>query len=553
MKPVHALLLILSLVIWGCVVKNDKNYDSKIYYDKATYYYSLEKLDSAFLMFTLYVGNAGDSLKKGTAYRCMGDMLWEVGDLHAAEENATATIRALDPLNTAHHAELSYAYNLLGNVHVDMQQYDEAITMFKKAREFTDDSGFLADLVNGEAVALQKKGKYKAAVALYDSMLLRKPADQSLFARMIDNRAKTKWLQDHRYPALPEFWQALKIRTDSQYNRGLNASYAHLADYYTGPNRDSALWYAKKMFQQAQLIQSPDDRLEAIDKLIRLDNSSSLQYWYTEFKQLSDSTRLSRDTTRNRYALIRYDSQKSKADNLELKGHVTRQRFWIIGLIAVAMLVITGLSLWYNKRRKRIKQESENAIRNAQLKTSQKVHDVVAAGLYNIMNELEHGDAVAKEPLLDKIEGLYEKSRNISYEEVLVADTGDYDKALFRLLKSFANDQTKVFLVGGHSFLNDLSLHQKQEIRLILNEIMINMKKHSHAKNVVIQFRQEDGNGLINYKDDGLGFSDDHTHGNGLKNTVSRIKSLKGDIIFGKTDRGGVTISISFPLSPTNK
>jgi tetratricopeptide (TPR) repeat protein len=548
------LITVFSIVFWGCNNKKNNSHDEQTYYERGTYYYSLNKLDSAFFMFTRYVNNADDSLKKGIAYRCMGDMQWEVGDLHAAEENATGTIRTLDPLNTAHHTELSYAYNLLGNVNVDLQHYDEAITMYNKAKGFSTDAIFRADLVNGEAVALQKKGKYEDAVALYDSMLLLNPADQSLFTRIIDNRAKTKWLRDPSYLALPEFWHALKIRTDSQYNRGLNASYAHLADYYIESNRDSALWYAKKMFHQAQIIQSPDDRLEAIDKLIRLDNPAALQNWYAEYKRLSDSTRLSRDTTRNRYALIRYDSQKSKADNLELKGHVIKQRLWMYGLIVLAIGIITGLTTRYNKRRKRIKKESENAIRDSKLKTSRKVHDVVAAGLYNIMNELEHGVELDSESLLNKIEWLYEKSRNISHEDALVSEHTDYEKQIFQLLRSFANAQTRIRLVGGgDTFLNKLTPYQQQELQLVLNEIMINMKKHSNAKNVVVRFRQEDNKVFINYKDDGVGFRANHTARNGLNNTVSRMKSLKGDIIFGKSDRGGASISMSFPLQSSNR
>lgn len=546
------LILTLTACYCGCNAKKNNRPADYTDYERGLYYYSQDKLDSAFLMFTRYVNDATDSLKKGSAYRCMGDMLWEVGDLHAAEENATGTIRSLDPLNNLHYAELSYAYNLLGNVHMDLEQYDQAITMYNKAKNFATDPTFLADLVNGEALALQKKGNFERAINLYDSMIGLNPSDRSLYARLIDNRAKTKWLQNAGYPALPEFWQALTIRTDSQYKRGLNASYAHLSDYYTRSNRDSALWYANRMFHQAQVIQNVDARLEAIDKLIRLDVPSSLQHWYGEFKGLNDSIRFSRDTTRNRYALIRYDAQKTKADNLELKERVSRQIFWILGIIMLAVGVVAALYTRNKNRRKKMRQEAEDAVRNSKLELSRKVHDVVAGGLYNIMNELEHISEVEKEPLLDRIEGLYEKSRNISYEEVSLIDYSEYDKELSRLLKSFANDQTKVFLVGGHTFLHDLTPFQKKELQLVLNEMMINMKKHSHAKNVVIQFRQNEGSALINYKDDGVGFREDHTSGNGLKNTESRMKALKGDIIFGKTDRGGLTISINFPLSPGN-
>lgn len=550
LRSSHVLLLVCICIVFSrCVGEEHNNGGTYTDFDWGSYYYSQKKRDSAFLMYNRYVSKADDSLKKGKAYRYMGDMLWEAGDLYGAEENATGAIRTLDPMDTAHYSELGYAYNLLGNVYQDIQHYDDAIRMYNKAKEFSKNAGFFSDLINGEAVALQKKGKYEDAIALYDSMLLLNPADRSVVARIIDNRAKTKWLQDPGYPALPEFWHALKIRVDSQYNRGLNASYAHLADYYAESNRDSALWYANKMFHQAQIIQSPDDRLEAIDKLIRLDNASALQHWYAEFKRLSDSTRLSRDTTRSRYALIRYDSQKSKADNLELKGHVIRQRLWMFGLIVLAIGIISGLSAWYNKRRKRIKQEAEISIRDAKLKTSQKVHDVVANELYGIMNELEHGKEIERESLTTRIEGLYEKSRDISYEEASYADDGDYDKQIHALLNDFTKGKTKVFVVGNQQiFWDKVTGFQKNELLLILREIMINMKKHSGANNVVIRFKEENKTGYIYYSDNGKGFPSDTEFGNGLNNTVNRIKSLNGQINFGKSDKGGASIVISFPL-----
>lgn len=549
MKSFNILSFIaISLILAGCSLKK-KPSSSYTDYDRGIYFYSLGKSDSAFLMFTRYVNYPYDSLKKGTAYRYMGDILWEAGDLHGAEESATGAIRTLDTLNTNHRIELGYAYHLLANVYLDLQQYDEAINMYNKAKRFSNEPDFVIELMNGKAVALQKKREYNDAVTVYDSMLLLKPADQSLVARILDNRTKTKWLQNPAYPALPEFWHALKIRIDSQFNRGLNASYAHLADYYVNVNPDSALWYADKMFQQAQLIQSPEDKLEAIDKLIRLNNPSTLRHWYSEFKRLSDSLQFSRDTTRNRYALMRYDSQKSKADNLELKEHVTRQRLWMYGLGVLAIIIITWLGRWNNKRRKRIRQEAENLIQDSKLKTSQKVHDVVANGLYRIMNELEHGKTIEKEPLINKIEGLYERSRNISYEDNPSNNSKDYEKQIPQLLSSFANEQTNVIIVGDQqTFWSKITEAQKHELYLVLNEIMINMQKHSRAKNVVIDFMEEYNKGVINYKDDGTGFPPGLKFGNGLRNTVSRIKSLNGAINFGKSGKEGASIAISFPI-----
>jgi tetratricopeptide (TPR) repeat protein len=518
-------------------------------YDRGYYYYCYQKWDSAFLMFNRYVNNPDDTLEKGKAYNYMGEMQWYIGDLYGAQESLTGTIHTLNPLNKKHREDIGYAYNLLGNISLDLKLYDEAINFYNNAMIFLKGADYLLEIMNGKATAYQKKGSYYNAIALYDSILAQQPADQLLVARIIDNRARTKWLSDPGYPALPELQKALQIRVDSQYSLALNASYAHLSDYYAKSKPDSALWYARKMFDKANESKSPDDMLEAIDKMIRLNSSSTLkEYWYGQFKKLNDSLQLSRDTTRNRFALIRYDVQKSKADNLTLQQHITRQGILLYGLIALAVVIITGLSIWYNKRRKTIKQESEIAIRNSRLKTSQKVHDVVANGLYGIMNELEHGKTLEHEPLMTKIEELYEKSRNISYEEISSDNSAGYNSQVHDLLTSFANEQTKVIIVGNQqTFWNKINGSQKQELQLSLNEIMINMKKHSHAKNVIIHFKQELNTGVIHYKDDGVGFSSAFIFGNGLKNTVSRIKSLNGNINFGKSERGGVSITISFP------
>ncbi len=501
-------------------------------------------------MFNRYVNNPDDTLKKGSAYKFMGEMQWYIGDLYGAQESLISAINTLDPNNKKHHEELGYVYNILGNVSLDLKSYGDAISYYNKAIDFVRGTDFCYNVLNGKATALQKNGNYNEAIDIYDSILVMQPTDQSLVARLIDNRAKSGWLQNHNYPALPEFWTALKIRIDSQYNQGLNASYAHLADYYANPNPDSALWYANKMFEKAKHTHNAEDILEAIDKLVSFNSDPILkEYWYRKFKLLNDSLQRSKDTTRNRFAVIRYEVQKNKADNLILQQHITRQRLFTYGVVLLAITAIIGLTVWYSKRRKRIKQEAEMSIKDSRLKTSQKVHDVVANGLYGIMNELEYVEEIKREPLLLKIENLYEKSRDISYEELSSANDTDYDKQIHCLVNEFTNEQTKVFLIGNQqAFWNKVTSFQKNEVLLIIREIMTNMKKHSGARNVMIRFKEENRLGNIYYSDDGKGFSPGIEFGNGLNNTVNRIKSLNGEINFGKSDKGGASIVIGFPL-----
>lgn len=547
--------IILSLaiiIIWGsCNVKKDTADSNSAIFEKAKAFHYYDKLDSAFYLYNEYVQNTTDVLKKATAYRYMADILWSIGDVHGAEETVTGAIDILDSSDTAHYTELSYVYNLLGNVRLELQQYDDAITMFDNAKRFCTASNFVLEILNNKALAFQKKGDYNKAIAVYDSTLLLAQSNVSAFARILHNRARTKWLQNPNYPALPEYREALQIRLDSQYSRGLNASYAHLSDYYEKINPDSALWYAKKMLQQAFIIESPADRIEALDKIIRLDDPSELKSSYIEYKRLDDSLGLSRDTTQKVNALIRYDFQKNKEENIELKGRVARQ--WLLLLTLGLLTIFTIVWLWgrYNRRRKRIKLEAEKAIQQSKLKTSQKVHDVVANGLYVIMNELEHGKMIEKNELITRIEGLYEKSRNISYDETDTEDNPDHDKEIHQLFNDFSAGQTNVYAIGNQpAFWGKVTPVQKKELLLVLKELLVNMKKHSGATNVSVVFRQEDNKGFITYKDDGIGFPPNVEFGNGLKNTVNRIKLLNGEVIFGKSEKNGASVAISFPLEP---
>lgn len=545
----HLLLTACFLFFLSLSCRSQNNTAKKTDYDLGCDLYWGNKQDSAFLVLNRYVNsNPADSFKKGSAYKYIGEIQLNIGDLYGAEESLTVAIHILDSLNEKHREELAIAYLLFGNVYLNLKLYDEAIKFYTKAMSLFKRADYLTETMNNKAIAFQKMKRYKEAIAIYDSILSLNTADQNLVARIIDNRARTKWLQDPAYDPLDEFRAALKIRIDSQNNGGLNASYAHFSDYYASVNKDSALWYANKMRRQATANQSPDDILEAIDKLFRLNNSPAVkEQLYEDYKTLNDSLQFSRDTTRNRFALIKYDFQKSKADNLTLQQDNTRQRLLLYGLVVLSVAIVTGLIALYNKRRKRMKQESENAIQELKLKTSKKVHDVVANGLYIIMNELEHGETVEKELLTNKIEVLYEKSRNISYEDVLSGNNDD--NPIPKLLASFSNEQTKVIIVGDQqTFFGKISRYQKQELYLVLNEMMINMKKHSRAKNVVIHFKQEYNKGFILYKDDGVGFDDAVKFGNGLNNTVSRIKSINGEVNFGKSDKGGVSITINFPL-----
>lgn len=548
-NPVY-IAFIMLLILSACKKQNKTGQTMSAWYlHSASYknYWGLR--DSAYYFYNKVIGSSKDSLEKGKAYLGIGVLELEAGDYYSSQENLLSSIRALDKKDTGYYETICASYNSLGNASLELREYDSAFSSYYNALKFAPTIDTQLHTLNNLGVAYQKVKKYDRALEVFDSAMSQEIKNTSLKAMIISNLARTKWLKDSNYAALPEFRTALALREAINDSLGMNASFSHISDYYTNSRRDSAYYYALKRSAIANMLQDPADRLEAAKKLAMISPLEESRKYMEEYIELNDSLINFRNQARNRYALIRFGVEKSWADNRNLQKHIGRQRLLIWGTVVFAVLVILGLVWRARARRARLKQEADNAIRESALKTSQKVHDVVANGLYKIMNELEHNPAIDKEPLLDRIEELYEKSRDISYEQATV-NKADYSRQIQQLITSLAGSQVELEVTGNEkSFWDKTSKAQKQQLQFVIEELMINMKKHSRASKVWLRFSEEKGNGCIDYKDNGVGIPEGMELGNGLSNTVNRIKSINGQVIFGKSSEKGASISIRFPLN----
>nr|WP_246496635.1 tetratricopeptide repeat-containing sensor histidine kinase [Chitinophaga varians] len=446
-------------------------------------------------------------------------------------------------------------YHELGNICLDLKNYEAAIDYYRQALKYIKQTGDETIALNGIALTYQKKGDYDQAIDMYKSLLAKSKDKKKEYARVLSNYAKTKWLKDSTYPAGPELQRALQIRRDSNDIRGLNASYAHLSDYYSLSLPDSALYYAVRRYEIAREMNSPDDEVEALSKLITLSPANLLKPYFIRYQYLTDSIQTAKNAAKNQFALIRYEAAKSKADNLQLqkdnaqrKTQLVIQRFVLVLTILFFSAGGIVLILRSRRRRQQIEFKSRQTIQENQLKTSQKVHDVVANGLYRIMADLEYKTAVDKEELIDKIEVLYERSRDISYETPTISTIPFPDK-IDNLLESFSSDHIKVLIFGNGPVLwNRINTQIQHEVEHILQELMVNMKKHSQASSVMIKFESQNDQVQILYTDNGIGIPAQVTYGNGLKNTETRIKRIGGKYRFEHPVKG-VKIHISFPIA----
>ncbi|PRD45021.1 ATP-binding protein [Sphingobacterium haloxyli] len=534
---------------------------SNIYFDIAYEYIESGKPDSSFFFFDearqIFL-DSGDSLSVAKCLVNMAITQKDQGDYFGAQETALQAVDYLDKSNPKHYIYLSTNYNNLGAATGKLTDFEQALTFYKSALQFSPDS--LNGLIyqNNMAICYQNLKDYDRAIKIYADIYDQVNDNRRQYARVLSNLARTKWLADPVYPAADEFLTSLAIREEENDQWGLNASYVHLTDYYANTHPDSALWYAKKMYDTAKKIQSPDDQVYALSKLIELSQEEKAKGYFHTYQSLADSLRQARAAAKNQFALIRYEVEKNKADNLRLQkenaekiNRLIRQRFFTGSLVFLLLLSVVGGWFWYKKRKQRLELEAQHKIKASQLKTSRKVHDVVANGIYRVMSEIENKEDIDREGILDKLEGVYHKSRDISYEaeESLPAEQ-TYAQQITELLTSFANEQHKVLIVGNESQLWDnVNENVKTEIRHVLQELMVNMRKHSNTEQVVIRFEKIDSQLKIYYKDNGVGMRNADFQGNGLKNTVSRIKNIESQITFASELGKGLTVEIAIPIS----
>lgn len=479
------------------------------------------------------------------------------GDYYGAQETALQALDFLNRNNNKHRVYLSLNYNNLGVSTSKLLNYSRAVVFYNLAIKFSDDSLNTNIYLNNLALSYMHMKHYDAAIKTFEEILNKTSGDRREYARVLSNLAFVKWNRDINYKPAPELQRALKIREKEKDLWGQNASLAHLADYYELTIPDSSLYYARKQFSVAKQLKSGDDQIKAIERLIKVISPDSVTFYFNQYKRINDSIKQARASAKNQFALIRYEVEKNKAENLRLEKEnsekqyrLTRQRVITGASVFLLLLAVGGGILWYKRRKQRLELEAQNRVKETQLHLSKKIHDVVANGIYRVMSEIEHGDEVDRDGVLDKLENMYHQSRDISHdvEQQTITET-PYNEQLASLLKSFAADHRRVLIAGNDAEQwDEISKRIKDEVKHVLQELMVNMKKHSQAEQVVVRFEKSEQKLKIFYKDNGVGIPEKKSTGKGLANTVSRIESLGGEITFVNEPGKGLNITTIIPL-----
>ncbi len=561
MKPL--LIFAVLLFLTGCKQQSTAEKDPPIenpYEIKANSFLSRNEVDSSFMAFDqarLWYLERQDTSGVVNCLINMAITQYEQSDVFGASETATQALSFIGEVEESEHATAGMIYNLLGNVSDEMSDSDKAIAYYKKAIAYTQDEDNLRVYNNNLALSFQANGQYEEALAMFSDILPKMVDNHREYARTLNNYARAKARLDSTYDPIADYRKAMEIRKSKQDAIGLNSSYATLSKYYTRMgDLDSAKYYGTLHYQIAQQNKNPKEQVRSLNQLLGLNGGQDLGPLFVRYNTLRDSLDSVRTMASNQFALIRYEVEKNKAENLQLQSENARKNYRlnllvvvIVALLVLAVMIGLYARNWYRRRELRLEMEKVNAIQESKLKTSRKVHDVVANGIYRVMAEIENRDHIDQEQILDRLEVLYDKSRDISYEveDDMLEEMG-FSQEVSALLQSFDHEDRHIMIVGNDRELwSILGKEGKEQVLAILQELMVNMDKHSLAADVVLRFEPAERGIRIVYQDNGVGMPSDQKFGNGLHSTGNRIKSLHGTINFDSMPAGGLKIDINLP------
>lgn len=551
------IILIFSLILFSCnkdktniATNNGENSD----YENAWRNLDNQKVDSAFYYFNqsknAYI-KSNDSLGIAKCLMNMSIIQRDYGDFFGSQENAIDALKIFDKVEDT--VYVSTVLNVLGTNEMELGNYEQSLNYLNKAFSRSTSIEDRNLILNNKAITFSKLNFNDSCFIILKNLIAINKTNNSKY---IDNYEYLRWKKNSNYNAEPKLLEALSQREKAKDFWGQNASHAHISDYYKEKSREKSLFHAQKMYDIVQKIKSPDDQLEALQKLIILENHENSANHFKTFIKLNDSLETVRSKAKNQFALIQYESEKNRGDFLKAKGENTEKNYQLV-LLGIALLItVAVIFVSYNlnkKRRKRLiqekHQEKQLEVKETALKYSKKVHDVVSNGIYQVMSKIENTESVDKTEVLDDLEIVYEKSRDISYEDLTGNNSQDFKLQISNLVNSFSSDRVKPILVGnGQELWSYIETPMQLDILLIVQELLVNMKKHSTAQKVLIKFEIIHNDLIISYSDDGIGIKNNAHKKNGLRNTENRIFSHNGTLTFEPFTGNGLKLKISFPL-----
>lgn len=523
------------------------HYEKEQIQDSAFYYYNTLK--------TEYLKN-NDNFSAAKKLLKMAEIQLAASDYIGVE----STVKEALPLfnKKLHEIYISKAYTILATAYSYLLNHENALLCYKKAHENSKDSLSKVNILHHIARTHTATGNYKTAISIL-SDLKKSPLivnNPLLKADITDNLGYSLFKQSN-VNGLAAMLEALDIREKAKKLDDLFLSHLHLSEYYgQSDNASIAKEHALKAYTTAVQLEKPDYILEALTFLIPYSSGEELKKYSNEYLALDIQTDKTGQIAKNQFDKVKNLAPPGAENSIDraLLLQISSDHNKLL-LTSLIFTIFCSVILYYFIR-SRHKKERFMEVYSTETRIAKKVHDEIANEIYGTINYLTSDDALpgkSKEKLISQLDNIYLLTKNISRETNNVDTSGLYPEYLKLMLTAYTTSNVNVIIKG----ISDIDWESLDEIKKIatyrsLQELMVNMKKHSNATLVLIDFSMVNKKIEIRYSDNGCGAEKDKLFlKNGLLNVENRMVSIDGSIIFDNNTNKGFHITLTYPANST--
>jgi len=419
----------------------------------------------------------------------------------------------------------------LAIIYRDKKDYEEAIKIYDRALKLTNLPTAKSMIQNNKGVVYLYKNELYKALDQYQLAYetAKESKDVKQIARSLDNLSfiRSKLSLPHAEEGLLE---ALDMRIKINFSYGIGTSYGHLILHYElQQDTLKAISYSDKYLKLAKETGISEQIRNALKLKIEIGDDTTAE----EYIAINDSINSANNLARNKFNYYAYQYDKKEKDLKISNLRSERLLYLVIGsaFIFIAVYVI----LKYKHKKDKLEE-----IYKTETRISRKIHDEVANDVYHVMTKLQNEN----KDVLDDLEHIYNRTRDISKESSSIDLSMSYPELLNDLFLSYHNKQVAIITKDLYQINWDkISDLKKSTVYRVFQELLTNMKKHSDASIVVFNFSQGNKKISMRYKDNGIGSK--IKKGNGLHNTENRIASINGTIIFDSEEGKGFKVIIT--------
>lgn len=480
----------------------NKNHLGEALDNLSTCYYQIGNIEES-IKFELEALNYFHGAKKYGIYASLAVLYYDYNNKNRDYYIAKIKSYGIEKLDLD---DQSIVLQLLGGIEEDKGDFESALNYYFQSEQIATkipNNQYLIFTLKEEAIIFNKLGEYaKAIVKLKKALKLLKPKGNTIRIEVADLISET-------YEKMGNYKKACEYLH-------LHIKYSN-STFSTEKKRD-ILELEKKYQTQKKVLQ------------IRLLNNNNLLL--NKKKKISD---LKVKNSRN--AII----------------WLTISLILVLGIVALLFKIYKSNKRINNEQLKRMQSDLElieiksrlTGEENERKRISQELHDEVGNELLAISQHLHGNDQ-------QELRRIYSQIRSLSHKLNIPANLTEIN--LIELIKELSRQilipasidvSMSVFPIDS-KIIFESSTHIS--MYRVIQELFINISKHSHATEVEIGLTIHDSAIIIVIEDNGSGFDTKRvTNGIGMQSVLSRIESLKGKITTESRKNMGTIVIIEIP------